>query len=307
MKVAIIGAGAMGSLYGAMLSAAEGVDVRLIDIRREHVDAINKDGLIVEDAASGAETRYAGLSAATDARTVGEADLAVVFVKSMHTGAAIRENGAVFGAETTALTLQNGLGNIEEIAAVVGEERVLAGTTSFGATMLGPGRIRYAGKGKTVIGALASASAERARRVTALFARAGMEAEISDDAVGLIWDKLLVNVGINALTAIARIENGRILECPELDDLLVAAVREAAATAAAKGVKLGFSDPAAHAREVCAATARNRSSMLQDVLCGRPTEIDRINGAIAKEAAALGLAAPVNETLTKLVKYFERR
>jgi 2-dehydropantoate 2-reductase len=297
----------MGSLYGALLSAAEGVDVCLIDIQREHVDAVNGGGLFVEDAASGLTTRYANLRAVTDARAAGEADLAIVFVKSMHTEGAVRENRAVFGEGTTALTLQNGLGNIEALAAVVGSERLLAGTTSCGATMLGPGRIRHAGKGKTVIGEpFGGVSAERVERVAAVFARAGMETEVSDNVIGLIWDKLLVNVGINALTAIARIENGRILEYPELSELLAAAVREAAVVAAAKGIRLGFSDPAAHAREVCAATAKNRSSMLQDVSNGRLTEIDRINGSVVREAAALGLVAPVNETLTGLVKFFER-
>jgi 2-dehydropantoate 2-reductase len=297
----------MGSLYGAMLSRAEGVEVCLTDIQKEHVDAVNAGGLLVEDAASGAETRYGKLRAVTDATAAFEADLVIVFVKSAHTEQALHENRAVFGKETAALTLQNGLGNIEALAAVVGNERTLAGTTSYGATMLGPGRIRQAGKGKTVIGALAGAGAERARRVAAVFARAGIETEVSDNAIGLIWDKLLVNVGVNALTAIARVENGRILECPELDGLLAAAVREAAAVAEAKGIKLGFSDPVTHAREVCAATAKNRSSMLQDILNGRRTEIDRINGAVVKEAAALGLAAPVNETLTGLVKFFERK
>ncbi|MDR2631458.1 MAG: 2-dehydropantoate 2-reductase [Spirochaetaceae bacterium] len=305
MKIVIIGAGAMGSLYGAKLSTAE-APVYLLDVWPEQVRAINEGGITVEDAASGAAEAYPKIRAFSDAAEAGEADLAIVFVKSTLTARAVRENRAVFGEHTTVLTLQNGLGNVEGIAETLPRGRIIAGTTAQGATLLGPGRVRHGGKGKTVIGELDGSVTERIKAVADLFNRAGLETEISANVEGLIWDKLLVNVGINALTAITGVPNGELLLHEELAELLAAAVAEGEQVAGAKGVKLNIPDPVSHTREVCAATGKNRSSMLQDILAGRPTEIDRINGAILREGAAVGIAAPVNAVLHKLVTFLEK-
>jgi 2-dehydropantoate 2-reductase len=226
-------------------------------------------------------------------------------VKTTLTAKAMAENKAAIGPKTIVLSLQNGLGNIEQMATVVSEQNILAGTTAHGATLLGPGQIRHAGRGKTILGELNGETTDRVREVAALFAAAGLETEISGNVIGLIWDKLLVNVGINALTAITMLQNGRLTQSPELTELMEAAVAEGAAVAAASGIKLGFSDPVAHTKEVSIATGQNRSSMLQDILNGRKTEIDMINGAIVREGQKVGVPAPVNRTLTNLVKYIE--
>ncbi|MDR0689273.1 MAG: 2-dehydropantoate 2-reductase [Spirochaetaceae bacterium] len=306
MKIVIIGAGAMGSLYGAKLSAVTDTPVCLLDVWQDQVKAINARGLAVEDGVSPEPRVYRNLRAFQDPAGIGPADLVIIFVKSTLTAQAVRTSRAVFGENTPALTLQNGLGNIEGIAETLPRTSIIAGTTAQGATLLGPGRIRHAGKGKTVIGELDGGISPRLTAAADLFNRAGLETEISANVEGLIWDKLLVNVGINALTAVTRLRNGGLLAHEELADLLTAAVTEGARVAGAKGIKLNVPDPVAHTREVCAATGENQSSMLQDILKGRPTEIDMINGAILREGAAWGIDVPVNGVLTKLVKFFEK-
>ena len=304
MKIAIIGAGAMGCLYGAKLSSGAGNEVHLLDVWKEHVDAVNTRGLLIET--DGELKEYRNLAAHTEASKAGFADLAVVFVKSTLTEQAVRSNIEVFGPDTAVLTLQNGLGNIELISKVVGSKKVLAGTTAHGATMLGPGKVRHAGQGMTLIGELDGCVSGRAGEICDVFNRAGLETSVSDNVLGAVWDKLLVNVGINALTGITRLHNGQILENPEIAGLLESAVLEGAKIAKARGVRLGFADPVSHTKDVCAATAKNKASMLQDILNHRKTEIDMINGAIVREGKLLGIETPVNETLTNLIKFFEK-
>lgn len=305
MKIAIIGAGAMGCLYGAKLSAVAQTEVVLLDVWKEHVDAINQEGLFMEE--DGALLEYHQLKATTDAASVGQVDLAIVFVKSTLTTQAMENNQAVFGPNTVALTLQNGLGNVESIRSKMNEDNVIAGTTAHGATMLAPGKMRHAGTGKTVIGELSGKRSERIQEIASVFAAAGLEIEISHNVLGLIWDKLLVNVGINALTGITGLTNGALLAYPEIEALLEGAVAEAVAVAKAKGILLGFADPIAHAKEVCKATAANKSSMLQDILNHKLTEINMINGAVVREGIAHGVATPVNAVLTNLILFFEKK
>ena len=308
MKIAIIGAGAMGCLFGAGLSAV-GHDVWLIDVMREHVDAIQKNGLCVEEKSEDGtykEHVYKGLKAVTEPEKAGAADLTLIFVKSTVTAQAVCDNKAVFGPDTIAVTLQNGLGNIEAIDAAIGSGRLLAGTTSHGATMIAPGRVRHAGTGKTMLGELDGSISLRLERVVSTLNDAGFETQASDNVLGLLWDKLLVNVGINALTAITGLENGRLIELPELEAIMTLAIREGERVARAMGILLGDPDPAAHVRAVCSATAENRSSMLQDIQAGRRTEIDMINGAIVRAGALLGIDTPTNIVLTNLVRIRER-
>lgn len=304
MKIAIIGAGAMGCLYGAKLSAVPTNEVFLIDVWKEHIDAINENGLSMEE--NGEVLHYGNLKGIINAEQAGPCELAIVFVKSTLTSRAVRENKAVFGPNTLALTLQNGLGNIDLIREEIGDRNVIAGTTAHGATMLGPGRMRHAGTGKTIIGELDGKETERLARIAGIFRNAGLSTELSGNVLGLVWDKLLVNVGINALCGITRLQNGELLNYPELEELLEAAVAEAHSVAKAKGIRMSYDDPINHTKDVCRATAANKCSMLQDILNGKQTEIDMINGAVVREGAAEGIAAPVNMTLTNLIKFMQR-
>jgi 2-dehydropantoate 2-reductase len=303
MKIAIVGAGAMGCMYGAKLSAVPTNEVYLIDVWKEHIDSINENGLLMEE--NEKLVIYANVSGISDAALVGPCDLAIIFVKSTLTGTAVKTNKAVFGPDTVVLTLQNGLGNIDLICAEMGDNNVIAGTTAHGATMLGPGKMRHAGSGKTIIGELDGKRSGRIVKIASVLEAAGLETDISDNVIGLVWDKLIVNVGINALTGITKLHNGEILNYPEIVELMEAAVSEAFTVARTKGIKLSYEDPVAHTKAVCAATAANKSSMLQDILNHKQTEINMINGAIVREGASAGVDAPVNMVLTNLIKFIQ--
>jgi 2-dehydropantoate 2-reductase len=302
MKIAIIGSGAMGSLFGGRLSLA-GQDVVLYDVYREHVQAVSSAGLAIEDAATG-EVTVARPRASAEPASVAGADVMIIFVKSTSTEAAAAQFAPLAGRETIVLTLQNGLGNEEIIRRHFGPDRTAAGVTSQGATFLGPGRIRHAGRGPTHIG-MGKGKGDRLAGLCAALTAAGFETRIEEDVAGLVWSKLIINVGINALTAILGVSNGKLLDSDEIKAVMADLVAEAAAVARARGITLTYADPLAVVFDVARRTGANRSSMLQDFDRGRATEIDVMNGAIVREASGLGIPVPVNETVTRLVKSIE--
>ncbi|NDL66984.1 ketopantoate reductase family protein [Anaerotalea alkaliphila] len=297
--IAVLGAGAMGSLFGALLSSA-GNKVHLIGRNREHLDKIRKEGLLVER--EGECRLYRNLQVSLPGDPLGPADLVLVLVKAGDTQGAVLENRGIFGKGTVVLTLQNGLGNMEDLAAFLPPSRILAGTTAQGARLAEPGRILHGGDGTTWIGRMEQSEDVLLRDTAALLEEAGIQTRTTGDVAALLWDKLLVNVGINGLTALTRRTNGQLLEHPDTADLLEHLVREGEAVARAKGITLLHPDPVAYAREVCRKTAHNRSSMLQDVERGRTTEIDRMNGAVVREGEILGIPTPANRTITQLVR-----
>jgi len=300
VKIAIVGAGAMGSLFGGTLSNV--APVILLDPWREHVAAIRRDGLHIVEL-DGSE-RIVRVAATDDPNEVGAVDLAIIFVKSRQTEMAARWAKRFLREDGLALTLQNGLGNAETIAGVLGWQRTCSGVTAHGATLLGPGRVRHAGQGPTHL-ATRPEIADRVAAVADTFRRAGFEVHVSADLDSLVWGKLIINVGINALTAILRVPNGALAEIEAIDALMAAAVTEAVQVAEAKGIALPYPDPLQRVREVCVATAANRSSMLQDVLRGAPTEIDVINGAVVREGQRLGIPTPTNRFLVQTIKAIE--
>jgi 2-dehydropantoate 2-reductase len=297
LNVAVIGTGAMGSLFAARLSAL--ARVTMLGSWLEQIDAVRRHGLIVENAAGRAE--QAEFDATADPAEVPPADLALVLVKSVATARAARLLPRLLRPGGRALTLQNGLGNLEQLAAAVGSERAVLGVTTQGATVVAAGRVREGGRGVTTLG-WSAPLAHWLEEVADLFERAGFTTRVTDDLDGLVWGKLVVNCAINPTTALLRRPNGALLVMPDALDLAEEAAREAAAVAHARGVVLPFADPAAYVRQVAQATARNHSSMLQDVLRGVPTEIDAINGAVVREGERLGVPTPVNRTLWQLVR-----
>jgi len=299
MKIAVVGAGAMGSLFGAMLAEA-GNEVWLYDVWVAHVQAVNKDGLAVEREG---KTRTLRIDATTDPEQIGQAELVIIFVKSTHTAVAAETARKLAGAAGAVMTLQNGMGNADILAEFIDPERVLAGTTSHGATMLGPGRIRHAGIGAATIGAWAATKQgrKRASRISDFFTGIGIDSDPVDDVRSVLWNKLLINIGINAITALTAIKNGRILDLGITRKLSCMAVEEAMEIAGRMNINVR-QDAVDHVYAVAQATAANRSSMGQDVDHRRQTEIGTINGYIVREAKRLGMQAPVNETLTALVE-----
>jgi 2-dehydropantoate 2-reductase len=303
MKISIIGSGAMGSLFGGRLSLA-GHEVVLYDVYREHVEAVKRDGLAIEQAGSG-EVTLARPAASVDPEDVRGSQAMIVFVKSTATEEAAKQFVPYASPDTVVLTLQNGLGNEAIIRRYFGAERTAAGVTSQGATFLGPGRIRHAGRGPTHIG-MADGSAAKLAPLAAALTAAGFETHVEGDVAGLIWNKLIINVGINALTALTGKPNGRLLDFEETKAIMADLVAEALAVAAARGVRITHADSLQTVYEVAKKTGANRSSMLQDFDRGRASEIDFINGAIVREGAELGIPVPVNATLTRLIRALEK-
>jgi 2-dehydropantoate 2-reductase len=299
MKIAVVGAGAMGSLFGAMLAEA-GNEVWLYDVWVEHVKTINQDGLRIEREG---QTRTLSIEATTDPEQIGQAELVIIFVKSTHTASAAETARKLAGSDGAVMTLQNGMGNADILSEFIDPERVLAGTTSHGATLLGPGSIRHAGIGATTIGAWAETEQgrERARKLSDFFTKIGIKTEAVDDVRSLLWNKLLINIGINAITALTTIKNGQILDLEITRELSRNAVEEAMKIAGQMNITVR-EDAVDHVYAVAEATAVNRSSMGQDVDNKRQTEIGTINGFIVRQAKRLGMQAPVNETLTALVE-----
>ena len=297
MKIAIIGAGAMGSLFGGLLGAS-GADVRLLDVWAEHVQAINEKGLSIEWEG---KTRTIAVRATVDPAEIDTVDLILIFVKSTQTRVAAEIAEKLADEKTLVMTLQNGMGNADTMARVMDPDRIIAGTTAHGATMLGPGHIRHAGRGATIIGMWDGSGNSRLKKVVDLFTGAGIEIETKTDIREIIWEKLLVNVGINAITALTHIKNGRLLDLDVTRDLCRAAVEEAETVARSLGIPVR-NDIVEHVYHIAEATGGNRSSMGQDVDHGRITEISTINGAVVSAARKAGIPVPVNQTLTALVE-----
>jgi len=302
MRIAMLGAGAMGSLFGAMLSGSGEREVWLLDVWEEHIDKVRSHGLVLE--CEGGE-RVFRMRATTRPEEIGVVDLVVVFVKAYLTRDALEYGLPLVGGKTLFLTLQNGLGNVESMTAVVDGARVVAGVTSQGSTMVGPGRVRHGGKGPTFVGQVGRGITPEVELIASVLNDSGIPTEPCDSIERLIWEKLLVNVGINAVTAITGLRNGELLDLEETKILMAMAVEEAKEVALKRGIPVE-GDPVERVFEVCGATARNRSSMGQDIDNRRRTEIEFINGAIVKEGKALGVPTPVNATLTYLVKALER-
>lgn len=301
MKVLVVGPGAMGTLFAGLLVEG-GHEVSLLGRRPEVIKSISENGIVIErDGAA----RAVPVRAVLRAQDAGRCDLVLMFVKAYSTLQASRDAAAAAGEDTVVLTLQNGLGNVDAIASVFGRRRVLAGVTAHGATLIRPGNTRHAGVGETSIGELDGALTPRLSRLAEAFRSSGVEVEASNCVECLIWGKLIVNAGINPLTAILHVPNGGLLERSETRDVMAAAASEATAVAAARGMPLPYEDALVRIEEVCRLTAANRSSMLQDVERGVQTEVDYINGAIVREGVALGVPTPVNWTLTQLIKAIE--
>jgi 2-dehydropantoate 2-reductase len=301
MKTVIMGAGAMGSLFGGLL-ALGGEEVWLVDIWKEHIDTIRSKGLVLEEKG---KAQSIPIHATTEVASVGKADLVLIFVKTYHTEKAVSDARVLQKESTIFLTLQNGLGNEGTICKGMERRKVLLGITGQGATLLGAGHIRHAGWGKTFIGELDHQITDRAIRVAQRFSNAGIETEVSSNIHDHVWGKLLVNVGINALTALTGFKNGQLLEYPETTRLMEGLVSEAAEVARRKGIHIE-EDPIEKVRKTIEATRENRSSMGQDFDHRRKTEIDAINGAVVREAQSLGIPAPFNQVVTDLVKAIEK-
>lgn len=289
MKILVFGAGSLGSLVGGLLARKH--DVTLIG-REPHMQAVRDDGLAVEGAVEARVTPATQTSVPASA----DVDLAVVTVKSFDTPSAAQSLKTC--APDAVLSLQNGLGNETTLSEQL--DGVLAGTCTYGATCE-PGQVRCTGVGKILLGPPTGGNSERAERVASAFKTAGLVTTVAEDMPRRLWEKLAVNAGINATTALARVENGMLSDSPATP-IAVTAARETARAARQEGVELSEEETVEALTRVINATADNSSSMLQDVRSDRPTEIDAINGYIAQYDDT-----PVNTTLTGLLRTWEQK
>lgn len=289
----IIGTGAMGSLFAARLTRA-GHHVTMLGTWKEGLDAIRENGVRYIDS-SGEEYQF-NVNATDDPRDCTGTRHALVLVKAWQTERAARQLAECLGEDGLAVTLQNGLGNRETLIRRLGLDRVALGVTTTGATLLGPGLVKAGGEGpisierNQVLGPLAEA-----------LKSANFNVQLVEDARSLIWGKLVINSAINPLTALLRVPNGELLERSSARQMMGALADETAQVAAAEKISLPFTDPIAAAEEVARKTASNRSSMLQDVLRGAPTEIDAICGAVVKIAKKHDIPTPANWACWHLV------
>lgn len=306
MRYAVVGPGALGCLMAAKLAeaAADPGDVLwIIDHDSERAERIGRQGILYEKF----ETRKSyPVCAFADPQAIGSVDVLFFCVKSYDLQAALELCRPLLRAGVLAIFMQNGIAHLD-FKDRTGEAWVAFGCTSEGSTSLGVGHIRHAGDGATFLGFLEDCGPEAAESLARTVTRlqsGGLVASVSDDILARLWAKLLVNVGINALTVIHDCRNGDLLAIPEACAEMKEAVAEAGRVAVAKGIPV-TGDAYQTTTEVCRATAANVSSMRQDVLKCKRTEIDAINGAVVAEAARLGIATPVNESLVLRIKAIE--
>ena len=306
MRIAVVGAGAMGGSYGGMLAVA-GEDVGLLDARSDHVAAIRADGLRVSGAFGEHVVRLPaadspeGLEPADGAW----ADLVIVFTDTNATHEAARAADHLLAPEGCAITFQNGIGNVETLQEELGAERVLGGSSMCSALVEAPGHVVMTHRGPTSIGELDGRRTNRLQRVAGALERAGFEVEVKDDINARIWTKFIINSAINALCATTGLRLGEVGRLEEMDALQDRILDEAFALVRAKEIPIAEADVRAGIKRSCRLKF-SRPSMLQHVESARRTEIDAINGALVRESRKLGLAAPYNEALTALLKGRER-
>ncbi len=293
----MLGAGALGSFFGGVLAQAH--DVTLVG-RDPHMEAVRKAGLRI----GGRTEVVVRPRAVTGVRDAPVPDVLLVTVKAYDTEEALAEARPILGDRTVVASLQNGLGNLEAIRKHVDPRRVVGGVTTHGVTYEAPGVVRHAGTGYTVLGSLAGDGGP-AREVRDALVGVGVEAEVSEAILGEVWAKVVVNAGINPVTAITGLPNGALVEEPHLRELVTRACEEAVAVAHAEGVELPEDDLVVRTREVAEATGSNKSSMLQDVERGKRTEIGAICGEVVTRGRVRGVETPVNQALWALVRGIE--
>lgn len=300
MHVAVLGAGALGTLFAAKLGAA-GTSVTLVGRPNRYLESIDSGGIRISR--PGGETDTVPVEVTTEYDAVAEADWLLLAVKSYDTASAMSDVADAID-ETSVLTVQNGLGNAETIADFVAPRQVLVGTTAHGASLPRPGYVDHAGTGETAIGRYFVDNDDEVGEIAATLTRAGIETTVTDRPRDTLWEKVLVNVAINAATALARVPNGHLVRYSSGERLVERALEEGRAVARAEGRDIP-DDMVGRAKTVARQTAQNRSSMRQDVEAGSQTEIEALNGALVSRAQAHDVETPVNRTLADLVRLAE--
>jgi 2-dehydropantoate 2-reductase len=299
VKIAVVGTGAMGSVYAGLLASA-GHEVWAVDRWQEHVDAIRERGLRVEGA-SGA--RVVRLQATTDSAEVGEAELVIIATKAMDVEAASASAQMLVGPGTLVLPIQNGLGGPELAAAILGEERVVIGVAGgFGASIVEPGHVHHHGLELVRLGERNGPATPRIEAIAQVWRAAGFNVQTYDDTDQLVWEKLICNVSFSGPCSVLRCTIGEVIADPHAWTVASRCGQEAFEVATALGISLGFDDAASYVRNYGLKISGATPSVLLDLEAGRPCEIDFINGAVPRAGREVGVSTPFNEAITALVK-----
>jgi len=302
MRIAIVGCGAMGSVYAALLADA-GNEVIVVDRWEDHVRHMAAEGLHVEGASGDRRVKVAAYIEAL----AEEAEMIVIAVKAADVAAAAQQAARLVSRDTVVVTIQNGLGSSDIVAGELGPERLMVGIAGgFGASFRGPGHVHHNGMETIRMGAYGALAFEEVERTVGVWQTAGFKAQAARDIAVMQWEKLICNVAYSAPCVVTGLTIGEVRDDPEIGKISRAAATEAWQVAKARGVALTVEDPVRHVRDFGARIPRAKPSLLLDFEAGRKGEIDVINGAIPREAAKVDMQAPVNDTLVSLVKFKER-
>lgn len=302
MKIAIIGAGAMGSIYGAHLSLNN--DVYLIDTNQVVVDQINEKGLLLQE--NGDDVLYKP-RAATHAEGLGEMDLVILFVKALFSEQALSAHASMIGDKTYLMTLQNGAGHEEILGKFVPEERIIIGTTEDNGAVLAPGHVRRGGVGKTNIGMISTKHVEMLETLKANFDLCGFQTYVHENIQQLIWDKLMVNVSLSAMTGVLQCKMGYIAANEYAWNLAQRLVKETVQVATTLGMVFDEEKILQKVRETSINSPEGITSICADITAGRKTEVNTISGAVVRAAKKCGVEVPTHELVVQLVHALEAR
>jgi 2-dehydropantoate 2-reductase len=300
MRITVVGAGAMGASYGGHLARA-GHEVALLDTWQDHVDAINRNGLRVDGVLGEHRISVPASTTPNGPAPAGSADVAIVFVDANNTAKAADTLADLLAPDGFAITFQNGIGNVEQLQAALGPERVLGGSSMCSAAGRGPGHVALTHMGTTSVGETHGSDSPRVQAMLDALRGAGFEAEHEPNIMGLIWQKFVVNCAVNAIAATTGLRGGEIVRLPDLNAFQDRVLDEIMAVTRAKQIRLPNPEIAAKIKANCHKKF-NKPSMLQHVEAGRRTEIEALNGALIREAKALGIPTPNNEALVALLK-----
>ena len=300
MRIAIIGVGAMGSIYAALLADQGQHEVHAIDTWPAHVDAVNQNGLRVEGASG---DRTVQIKASTDGKGVTDAELVIIATKHDGVDDAARLALQISKPGAPILTIQNGLGSADRVADIVGSDRIMMGVVGgFGASMKGPGHAHHNGMEFLRLGEMDGGLTSRLETVAEAWRAGGFKVLTFDDIHKMVWEKLICNCTYSGPGAITGLRVSEMQADPHAWSIASACALEAFNVAIAKGIRLDFDDPITYVRDFGKKIPNARPSMLLDHLAGRKAEIDNINGAITREGGKLGVATPVNSTLVAILK-----
>ncbi len=297
-NITIFGVGAMAALFGFFMNKVSD-RITLFGTWTEQINAITEKGLTFMDLDGNQWTRR--LNITNNLHKVPTTDVALILVKSYQTKRTVEQVKGILRPNGLAVTLQNGLGNVEILQAALGGDRVVAGITYHAANLSALECVQHAGAGLTFLGVKVGRETQL-NEIGNLLNKAGIQTELIKNIESLSWSKVIVNASINPLTALLEIKNGDLLHHPLLGKILRATIQEVAAVATKHGIRLPHPDPVEHVFDICRATARNRSSMLQDIVRGTQTEIEAINGAVVDLGLRYGIPTPVNQFLLEQVQ-----